>query len=156
MESCLPQVLLLLNLEAASNLIRSMKADGGILLTASHNPGGPDNDFGIKYNDRNGGPATEALTDKIFAICKALKEIHTCDIPPVNIHDIDVTSFGDFSIEVVNSVDDYVILMKSIFDFDSIKTFLGNGKFKVLFDGMHGGNKLFLYKLLVLMLEEFF
>lgn len=120
-------------------MIRSRNADGGILLTASHNPGGPDNDFGIKYNAGNGGPANEALTDKIYAISKDLKKFFICDIPAVNISEIGTTSFGDFSVEVVDSVDDYVLLMKSIFDFESIRTFLGSTNFKVLFDGMHGG-----------------
>jgi phosphoglucomutase len=129
----------ILSTPAASNLIRSRGADGGILLTASHNPGGPDNDFGIKYNSTNGGPANEALTDKIYAISKNLKECFVADIPKIDISKIGVSEFGNFTVEVVNSVDDYVALMKTIFDFDSIKRFLGKGNFKVLFDAMHGG-----------------
>jgi len=129
----------ILSTPAASNLIRSRGADGGILLTASHNPGGPENDFGIKYNGTNGGPANEALTDKIYSISRDLKECFISDIAKIDISEIGVTDFGDFTVEIVNSVDDYVSLMKTIFDFGSIKTFLEKSKFKVLFDAMHGG-----------------
>jgi phosphoglucomutase len=133
----------ILSTPAASHLIRSRGADGGILLTASHNAGGPENDFGIKYNAKNGGPANEALTDLIYAISKDLKECSVADLAPVNISEIGVVEFGGFSVEVINSVDDYVDLMKTIFDFEAIKTFLKTEKFKVLFDAMHGGNFFF-------------
>lgn len=71
---------------AASNLIRKHKATGGILLTASHNPGGPENDFGIKYNCSNGGPAPESVTDKIYEITKTIKELKVADVPKVRGH----------------------------------------------------------------------
>jgi phosphoglucomutase len=74
----------ILSTPAASNLIRKYKATGGILLTASHNPGGPDNDFGIKYNVANGGPAPESVTNKIYEITKTIKELHIADIPKVS------------------------------------------------------------------------
>ena len=115
---------------------------GGILLTASHNPGGPDNDFGIKYNSSNGGPANEALTEKIYAISKGITEYFVSDIPNPNISELGVTSYGNFSIQVVDSVDDYVSLMKIVFDFGSIKNFLSRQNFSVLFDAMHGGDLL--------------
>lgn len=76
----------ILSTPAASNLIRKYKATGGILLTASHNPGGPDNDFGIKYNVANGGPAPESVTNKIYEITKTIKELHVADIPKVWCH----------------------------------------------------------------------
>lgn len=73
----------ILSTPAASNLIRKFKATGGILLTASHNPGGPNNDFGIKYNVSNGGPAPESVTNKIYEITKTIKELYIADIPKV-------------------------------------------------------------------------
>jgi phosphoglucomutase len=71
----------ILSTPAASNLIRKRRAVGGILLTASHNPGGPDNDFGIKYNVSNGGPAPEGVTDKIFSVTKSIKEYRVATVP---------------------------------------------------------------------------
>ncbi|KAI8887357.1 Phosphoglucomutase, first 3 domain-containing protein [Backusella circina FSU 941] len=124
---------------AASNLIRKHKATGGILLTASHNPGGPDNDFGIKYNCSNGGPAPESVTDKIYEITKTIKELKVADAPKVDFSKVGTQKVGDMTIEIIDGVNDYVTLMKEIFDFDAIKGFLANNKdFKLLFDGMNG------------------
>ncbi|KAJ5337589.1 hypothetical protein N7452_004317 [Penicillium brevicompactum] len=129
---------------AASNLIRVRKATGGILLTASHNPGGyppvgPENDFGIKYNLANGAPAPESVTDKIFATSKSLTSYKIADVPDVDTTTIGTKSYGPLEVEVVHSTADYVTMMKEIFDFDLIKEFLSSHKdFKVLFDGMHG------------------
>ncbi|KAI8613121.1 putative PGM2-phosphoglucomutase [Chytriomyces sp. MP71] len=129
----------ILSTPAASNLIRKHKATGGILLTASHNPGGPENDFGIKYNIANGGPAPESVTDNIFSISRTLTAYHVADIPDIDLSVIGTTAFPGFSVEVVDSVQDYVILMKEIYDFTAIKTFLAqNPSFTVLVDSMHG------------------
>ncbi|KAJ3406080.1 Phosphoglucomutase-2, partial [Chytridiales sp. JEL 0842] len=129
----------ILSTPAASNLIRKRKATGGILLTASHNPGGPENDFGIKYNMSNGGPAPEGITDKIFEVSKTITSYSKADIPHVDIGAIGTVTFDNFSVEIVDSVDDYVILMKEIFDFKAINAFLrANPSFKVLMDAMHG------------------
>ncbi|KAI8050980.1 hypothetical protein BDF22DRAFT_694254 [Syncephalis plumigaleata] len=130
----------ILSTPAASNLIRKLKTQGGILLTASHNPGGPDNDFGIKFNSSNGGPAPENLTNRIYDITKKITEYKTVEIPPADLSTIRVMDVcNKLSVEIVDPVDDYVTLMKSIFDFDSIRAFIARSKsFTLLFDGMHG------------------
>ncbi|KAI9593608.1 hypothetical protein BDF19DRAFT_447295 [Syncephalis fuscata] len=143
----------ILSTPAASNLIRKRQATGGILLTASHNPGGPDNDFGIKYNVSNGGPAPEFITDNIFHASKTITEYKMADIPSVDLSTIGIKEFGNFSVEIVDSVNDYVDLMKEIFDFDGIRAFLArSSNFTLLFDGMHGvtgpyGERIFLHEL---------
>lgn len=124
---------------AASNIIRKRKATGGILLTASHNPGGPDNDFGIKYNCSNGGPAPESVTDKIYELTKSIKELKLGDAPKVDFSQLGTQQVGDLTIEIIDGVNDYVDLMKEIFDFEAIEEFLSSNKdFKLLFDGMNG------------------
>ncbi|KAI9489530.1 hypothetical protein BDB00DRAFT_770492 [Zychaea mexicana] len=132
----------LVSTPAGSHLIRKYKATGGILLTASHNPGGPDKDFGIKYNVRNGGPAPENVTNRIFDISKSLQQLtYAADMPRVDYGTIGTQTLGDtLEIQVIDSIDDYVDLMKEIFDFGAIRSFLDKNKdtFKVLFDGMHG------------------
>ncbi|OQE28522.1 hypothetical protein PENSTE_c003G02668 [Penicillium steckii] len=129
----------ILSTPAASNLIRVRKATGGILLTASHNPGGPDNDFGIKYNLANGAPAPETVTNKIYETSKSLTSYNYVDVGDVDTTTIGTKTYGPLEVEVVHSTADYVTMMKEIFDFDLIKEFLSTHKdFKVLFDGMHG------------------
>ncbi|KAH8551706.1 hypothetical protein BGW37DRAFT_425051 [Umbelopsis sp. PMI_123] len=129
----------ILSTPAASNLIRKFKATGGILLTASHNPGGPNNDFGIKYNVSNGGPAPESVTNKIYEITKTIKELHIADIPKVDFSTIGSTIVGSMTIDVIDSTEDYVQLMKSIFDFDALREFFkSNPNYRILFDGMNG------------------
>ncbi|GES85783.1 phosphoglucomutase [Rhizophagus clarus] len=129
----------ILSTPAASNLIRKRKADGGILLTASHNPGGPDNDFGIKFNVSNGGPAPENITNLIYENTKKCDKYYTCDMPEFDLSKIRVETIDGFIVEIVDSVEDYVQLLKEIFDFEQIKQFFKNNpKFKVLFDGLHG------------------
>lgn len=130
----------ILSTPAASNIIRKYKATGGILLTASHNPGGPNADFGIKYNMDNGGPAPEGVTEKIFAKTKEIKSYKVIELAPVDISKIGETSYGPTKISVIDSVSDYLELMESIFDFPLIKKFLTSHKsdFRVLFDGLSG------------------
>ncbi|KAJ3043127.1 Phosphoglucomutase-2 [Rhizophlyctis rosea] len=129
----------ILSTPAGSNLIRKRKATGGILLTASHNPGGPDNDFGIKYNMSNGGPAPEGVTDKIYKITTQITSFKSADIPKVDLSQIGTKTFGNFTIEIIDSVDDYVVLMREIYDFDKIrKFFTSRPDFKVVLDSMHG------------------
>jgi len=124
---------------AASNIIRKYKAYGGILLTASHNPGGPDKDFGIKYNMSNGGPAPESVTEKIFARTKEISSYKVVDLPPVDLSKTGTSKFGSTEVEVIDSVKDYVLLLEEIFDFPLMKSFLQTTPdFRVLFDGMHG------------------
>jgi len=129
----------ILSTPAASNIIRKYKADGGILLTASHNPGGPNNDFGIKYNMDNGGPAPEKVTDDIFSISKTLTSYKVLDAGELDISKIGDYTYGPLAVTIIDSVADYVVLVKEIFDFPLIKSFLSaNPNFKVLFDGLHG------------------
>jgi phosphoglucomutase len=129
----------ILSTPAASHIIRKRKATGGILLTASHNPGGPTEDFGIKYNLANGAPAPESVTNKIYDTSKTLKEYKIADIPDVNLNKIGTADYGPLSVEIVHSTEDYVAFMKEIFDFDLIKSFLTqHSDFKVLFDALNG------------------
>jgi len=129
----------ILSTPAVSCVIRQRKASGGILLTASHNPGGPDADFGIKYNLANGGPAPESVTDKIFEESKVIKSYNIADIPEIDFETIGTKSYGQLEVEIIDSVKDYVQMLKSIFDFDLIKSFLrSNPKFTVLFDALNG------------------
>ncbi|CAK7326775.1 unnamed protein product [Dovyalis caffra] len=125
-----------------SQLVSGSRATGAFILTASHNPGGPNEDFGIKYNMENGGPAPEGITDKIYENTKTIKEYLTADVPDVDIAAIGVTSFGgpegQFDVEVFDSASDYVKLMKSIFDFESIRKLLSSQKFTFCYDALHG------------------
>ncbi|KAK8516747.1 hypothetical protein V6N11_007514 [Hibiscus sabdariffa] len=139
----------LLSTPAVSAVIRERvgadgsKATGAFILTASHNPGGPNEDFGIKYNMENGGPAPEAITDKIFENTKTIKEYLIAEgLPNVDISVTGVTSFtgpeGPFDVEVFDSATDYVKLMKSIFDFELIRKLLSSPKFTFCYDALHG------------------
>ncbi|KAH9794640.1 hypothetical protein WN944_011486 [Citrus x changshan-huyou] len=139
----------LLSTPAVSAVIRERvgsdgsKATGAFILTASHNPGGPSEDFGIKYNMDNGGPAPEGITDKIYENTKTIKEYSIAeDLPDVDISAVGVTSFGgpegQFDVEVFDSASDYVKLMKSIFDFELIRKLLSSPKFTFCYDALHG------------------
>lgn len=122
---------------AVSCVIRKYKAFGGIVLSASHNPGGPKGDFGIKYNVSNGGPAPEKITDKIFSETKKIDQYLISDAPKdsVNLNKIGTYKIENTTVEVINSVTDYAELMQQIFDFDKIRELFANG-FKVRFDSM--------------------
>ncbi|KAF9258938.1 phosphoglucomutase [Marasmius fiardii PR-910] len=129
----------ILSTPAASNVIRKYKANGGILLTASHNPGGPNADFGIKYNVSNGGPAPENVTDKIFAATKNISSYKVIEAPPVDLDKIGETTFGPAKVTILDSVEDYITLLQDIFDIPLIKKFLDtHPEYTVLFDGLHG------------------
>lgn len=130
----------ILSTPAASNIIRKFACTGGILLTASHNPGGPDNDFGIKFNSSNGGPASESVTDEIYKLTTTIDCYYSAvNLPTIDLSKICAYKFGDFEVSIIDPVDDYVTLMKEIYDFESIKEFFKIRKnFKVLVDSMHG------------------
>ncbi|QRW07158.1 phosphoglucomutase/phosphomannomutase, alpha/beta/alpha domain protein [Ceratobasidium sp. AG-Ba] len=129
----------ILSTPAASNIIRKYKADGGILLTASHNPGGPDNDFGIKYNISNGGPAPENITNKIFEVTKTIQAYKVLDAGELDLSKIASHTYGPLEVEIIDSVKDYLVLLKEIFDFALIKSYLhANPTYRVLFDGLNG------------------
>ena len=125
----------ILSTPAASNLIRKNGAFGGIILSASHNPGGPDGDFGIKYNGSNGGPAPEKITDAIFSRSKSIKEFNTLDAPDVDLDRLGQTRLGDMMVEIVDPVTEYQVLMEELFDFDRIRAMFAGG-FRMRFDAM--------------------
>jgi phosphoglucomutase len=120
---------------AASHLIRLHGAFGGLVLSASHNPGGPDEDFGIKYNVGNGGPAPEKVTDAIHARTLAIETYRILDAADVDIDSIGTSQLGDMTVEVVDPVVDYAALMESLFDFPAIRAMIAGG-FTLAFDSM--------------------
>ncbi len=126
----------ILSTPAASAVIRKYKAFGGIILSASHNPGGPKEDFGIKYNAGNGGPAPEKITDAIFAKSKAIKEYRIADIAEIDIDRLGAVEAGGMRIEVIDPVADYAELMESLFDFNALRRLFESG-FRMRFDSMH-------------------
>jgi len=128
----------ILSTPAASHVIRLNKATGGILLTASHNPGGPNADFGIKYNMENGGPAPEAVTNKIYELSAHIDHYLVQPGEDVDLSRQGTTQFGEMQVEVIDSVKDYVEYLSKIFDFGMIKEFLAATQFKVRFDALHG------------------
>ena len=125
----------LLSTPAASHVIRKYRAFGGIILSASHNPGGPDGDFGIKYNASNGGPAPEKITDAIFAKTKSISSYKTTDTPDVDLAKVGTSKVGNMTVEVIDPVADYAELMQSLFDFDAIRALIKSG-FTMKFDAM--------------------
>ncbi|TPI44834.1 alpha-D-glucose phosphate-specific phosphoglucomutase [Mesorhizobium sp. B2-9-1] len=126
----------ILSTPAASNIIRKYKTFGGIILSASHNPGGPHEDFGIKYNAGNGGPAPEKITDTIFAKSKEIKSFKIADIGAIDIDTIGTVKAGDMTVEICDPVKDYAELMESLFDFDALRKLFKSG-FRMRFDAMH-------------------
>ena len=126
----------ILSTPAASCIIRKYQTHGGIILSASHNPGGPDGDFGIKYNTANGGPAPEKVTEAIFANSKRISQYRILQAPDVVLDVKGVSDLGGMQVEVIDAVADFADLMQSLFDFDAIRRLLASG-FRIKFDGMH-------------------
>lgn len=126
----------LLSTPGASHVIRHHKAFGGIILSASHNPGGRDGDFGIKYNVGNGGPAPEKITEAIFARTKVIDRYLTVDAPDIDLGTIGTQYVGDLRVEVIDPVADYADLMQTLFDFERIRAMFASG-FRMQFDAMH-------------------
>ncbi len=126
----------ILSTPAASLLIRKRGAFGGIILSASHNPGGPDGDFGIKYNSGNGGPAPEKLTETIFAKSRSIAQYRILDGASIDLDKIGESVFGNMVVEVIDPVSDYAELMEALFDFDLMRNLLQGG-FRICFDAMH-------------------
>ena len=126
----------ILSTPAASHLIRKRQAFGGLILSASHNPGGPTEDFGIKYNISNGGPAPEKITEAIYARSQVIDHYKIADFADVDLDRIGSFEAGGMTIEVVDPVADYAELMETLFDFDAIRTLVAGG-FSVAFDAMH-------------------
>ena len=126
----------ILSTPAASCIIRKYKTFGGIILSASHNPGGVDGDFGIKYNTENGGPAPEKITEAIFQKSKIIESYKIVDAPDVALDVIGETDLAGMKVQVIGAVADYTELMESLFDFNAIKDLLASG-FRMKFDAMH-------------------
>jgi phosphoglucomutase len=126
----------ILSTPAVSALIRALHAYGGIILSASHNPGGPHGDFGVKYNIGTGGPAPENVTEAIFARSKAISAYKIADAPDVDIDRLGMIKVEGTEIEIINPVTQYLSLMKTLFDFDAIRALFASG-FRMRFDGLH-------------------
>jgi phosphoglucomutase len=125
----------ILSTPAASNIIRKYKAFGGIVLSASHNPGGPTEDFGIKYNIGNGGPAPEKITDAIYERTKVIESYKIADFADINLDRIGREDIGGMIVSVIDPVEDYAALMEELFDFGAIRNLISLG-FRLCFDAM--------------------
>lgn len=121
---------------AVSCVIRKYKTQGGIILSASHNPGGPEGDFGIKFNSPNGGSASEAVTNAVFENSKIIAHYKTTENAPINLEVLGLYSLGKMDVEIIDPVADYAQLMENLFDFSVIKHWLAGGR-TLCFDGMH-------------------
>ena len=130
----------ILSTPAASAVIRKHGAFGGIILSASHNPGGPDEDFGIKYNMSNGGPANEAITDAIYLRTQGISAYRLVEAEDVDLTTLGDTRIGELTVSVIDPVADYAELLESLFDFDRIAALLARPGFRIRFDAMHAVN----------------
>ncbi|GFH12892.1 uncharacterized protein HaLaN_08667, partial [Haematococcus lacustris] len=135
---------------AMSAMIRRRKLYGGLIMSASHNPGGPDNDFGIKFNYKGGEPAPESITDKIYGETQKVAVLNMADLPDIDLAKVGgakvagralgrlgVTQFGEFEVEVVDEVEDYLAVLQEVFDFPALRAFISRPDFKLVFDAMH-------------------
>ncbi len=127
----------LLSTPAASCIIRKYQAFGGIILSASHNPGGPNADFGIKYNAANGGPAAENITEAIYKKSLDISEYRIIETADVDIDHTGSQKIAEMSVEVIDPVADYADLMEQLFDFEAMRKLLGSGNFSMCFDAMN-------------------
>jgi len=127
----------ILSTPAASCVIRKTQAFGGIILSASHNPGGPEGDFGIKYNTGNGGPAPEKITEAIYRHTLEIKAYKTIEAADVDVSRLGTSTLGAMKVEVIDPVADYVELMERLFDFERIAALLASKSFRMRFDAMH-------------------
>ncbi len=125
----------LLSTPAASHLIRLNKTDGGIIMSASHNPGGPHEDFGVKFNMANGGPAPESVTEAMFQRTTTITEYRIFEAHDVDLSSIGRSTLGGMVVDVVDPVSDYAALMETLFDFDAIRAMFGRG-FRMRMDSM--------------------
>lgn len=127
----------LLSTPAVSCLIRKYKAAGGIVLSASHNPGGPQGDFGIKFNIDNGGPAPTSFTDAVYEVSKGLQQYAIAEADDIDLGHQQSLQMGEMQIEVIDPVADYAELMESLFNFDKIRSLFDAGLLNIRFDAMH-------------------
>jgi len=123
---------------AASAVIRARKAAGGFIMSASHNPGGPDADWGIKYNSSAGEPAPEKLTDAIYGFTQSVSTLNVADIPDVDLTKVGSSRFGSFEVEIIDPVADYLALFRDqVFDFPMLRAFVSRSDFRMRFDALH-------------------
>ena len=127
----------LLSTPAVSCIIRKYRTNGGIILSASHNPGGPDEDFGIKFNTANGGPAPESVTEAIYARTREINEYATLASEEIDLDTLGTQSLGETQVEIIDPVTDYADLMEHLFDFRRIRQLFDAGHFHMRFDAMH-------------------
>jgi len=127
----------LLSTPAASCIIRKYRTQGGIILSASHNPGGPDEDFGIKFNTANGGPAPEKSTEAIYRRSREINSYRIAEADTVDLDELGNKNLGEMEIEVIDPVSDYAELMRELFDFNAIHQLFNSGIFRMRFDAMH-------------------
>ena len=127
----------ILSTPAVSCIIRKYKSFGGIVLSASHNPGGPQEDFGIKYNIGNGGPAPEKVTAAIYDRSKVIEGYKILEGADVDLEKLESSQLGEMTVEVIDPVTDYTELMESLFDFDRLRQFLNSGQFRMCIDSLH-------------------
>jgi len=127
----------ILSTPATSCVIRKYKTVGGIILSASHNPGGPNGDFGVKFNTENGGPAPEKVTEAIYARSREIREYKILDAADIDLDRIGESRLGNMVVEVIDSVQDYAALLETLFDFDRIQQLLSSPNFRLSFDAMH-------------------
>ncbi len=127
----------LLSTPAASCVIRKHQTQGGMILSASHNPGGPEEDFGIKFNTPNGGPAPENVTEAIYQRTQQMTRYKTLEAPELDLDALGQTELGGMAVEVIDPVADYAELMEQLFDFNAIRAMFESGLFSMRFDAMH-------------------
>ena len=127
----------ILSTPAASCLIRKYDTAGGIILSASHNPGGPEGDFGIKYNVPSGGPAPERVTEAIAARARAIVQYRILDAEDLPLDPVGSRSLAEMTVDVIDPVTDYAALMETLFDFAAIRALLASGGFRMRYDAMH-------------------
>ena len=125
----------ILSTPAVSAVIRRRRASGGIILSASHNPGGPEGDFGIKYNGANGGPAPESLTGAVYQRTRSIDHYLSCDLPEVGIDQLGSQTLGQTVVEVIDPVADHAAVLRELFDFDAIRALFARG-FRLRYDAM--------------------
>jgi phosphoglucomutase len=127
----------ILSTPATSCIIRKYRAVGGIVLSASHNPAGPNADFGVKYNIANGGPAPETVTEAVFERTRSIESYSIVEAPDVDFDRLGETAIDGMAVEVVDPVTDYAELMERLFDFNAIRALFRSGRFRMIFDAMH-------------------
>mmetsp|Transcript_9911 Transcript_9911/g.35188 ORF Transcript_9911/g.35188 Transcript_9911/m.35188 type:complete len:179 (+) Transcript_9911:662-1198(+) len=125
-------------------------------MSASHNPGGPKEDWGIKFNYKNGEPAPEKITDNIYAFTQTMTEYRMADIPDVDISKLGTTDYGGFEVEVIDPVSDYLMLLQEVFDFDMIKGFLSRTDVSMIFDALHAVTGAYAWPIFVEKLGAFY